>query len=193
VVVPGRAVVVPGRAVVVVPGRAVGAQERTEHDDLEGRKNQPDSEVNEAIGHADQLFVLAEPAIDWSDVPGNRDEDEGDQYAGPDALAQGAPHRAVVAGAERLRHHRRNGLDDAHAEQLQRDEQRAGEGGGGEIFGPQPAEHDDVGGVERDLRQLRHHQRPAEREQGPELGAPAMRRQRFCRAGDRRCRFRIHR
>ena len=98
-------------------GGAVGAEEGAEHRDEERRQDHPDRVVDEDLGHADELRILAEQAIDRSDVPDDR---QNSRIAAPTATQM--PWRTVrrterqSRGAERLRHQRGDGFGDAEAE-----------------------------------------------------------------------------
>ena len=137
-----------------------------------------DAGVDAAVDAAIDAAASAGPPAGWVDIAALIPDAVLElRYATADNIA-GVPLYPVArcwmraAGAARLRHHGGDRADDTDAKELGADEQRIGEGAGGQIFRAEPAHHDHIGGEQGVLRQLRHDQRPAELEQGAKLATP---------------------
>lgn len=93
-----------------------------------------------------QIVVLAEQSKNRSRVPKHEPDNDRDHHGRPEALPEGAAKVPDAMGhpAALACHHWRRCSDHAHAENDCGHDQTGAERGGGELGGPEPANHHDI-------------------------------------------------
>jgi hypothetical protein len=91
----------------------------------------------------------------------------------PHPHAGGAAHLGLLAGGGGGGDHRHHRVGVARAEGEEGKEHLRAQRAGGKVDHPVPAQHDRVGHVQRELRQVAANERQAQRQQGAGIGTEA--------------------
>ena len=146
--------------------------EAPQSDDEQARQNAPDRGAQIGLGERRIAVGAAKQVNDQFDVP----EDEPHRHRvddrDPEPLPHGPADCPVLPRAQRLRHHRRRRHDDAHSEQVGREQDIAAQRSGRQIVATEPSHHENVGRVHRDLRQLGKRQRNRQAQSSRDFTSP---------------------
>jgi hypothetical protein len=148
--------------------------EVAQDDEPERRHEPPHRGMHIALGRADQHRVLVQEPEHRDDVPEHGPGRQAERERHPEALADRPPRLAhrMPPAAEIVRHHRRGRGHDPDREQQQHEADVDPEHARRQRLGAEPAEHQDVGRLDRDLAQIGQHDRQAQRDERPRLPPP---------------------
>ena len=158
----------------MIAGALERAQETAQHHEEQRREHAPERDAQIAAGKRRDLRLLAHGAQHGFGMPKQRRGQHAIAEHRPHAHAHGAADGDTVSPALGLRHHRHDGIGKARTEDEDGEEHLRGKNHRRKFGRAEPADHQDIRGMDRELRQLRADEGHAEHDAGAIMRRPGI-------------------